>query len=294
MHLSEYVNLLQPPEPTHKFEVSLEPDNFTEEKFELYKNYQHHVHHDPPSKTTHSSFRRFLCQSPLVNIPTLREANNVTKHLGSYHQCYRLDGRLIAMGVLDLLPHCVSGVYFLYHSDFEKFSFGKISALREACLALEGGYEYYYMGYYIHSCIKMRYKNDYKPQYLLDLETFDWNRLDGDVLKLLDQHHYLSVSRERKLLADHAQDASGKNSPGQDSFMDVSTRVIFKSAAEASSTVYEGLSLFQLDFPGMMTEHQVEDEVDLDRVKIQIKPGLIVECQVSSPVTSFLEGPQLI
>ena len=28
--------------------------------------------------------------------------------------CYRLDGRLIAMGVLDLLPHGVSSVYLLY------------------------------------------------------------------------------------------------------------------------------------------------------------------------------------
>ena len=45
------------------------------------------------------------------------------------------------MGILDLLPHCVSGVYMLYHSDYEQWQFGKLSALREASLALEGGYE---------------------------------------------------------------------------------------------------------------------------------------------------------
>lgn len=35
------------------------------------------------------------------------------KKIGSYHQCYRLDGKLVALGVLDLLPHCVSSVYLM-------------------------------------------------------------------------------------------------------------------------------------------------------------------------------------
>ncbi len=35
------------------------------------------------------------------------------KWIGSYHQCYRLDGKLVAMGVLDLLPTCVSSVYLM-------------------------------------------------------------------------------------------------------------------------------------------------------------------------------------
>lgn len=50
------------------------------------------------------------------------------------------------MSVLDLLPHCVSGVYFIYHEDYTKWGLGKLSACREAALAKEGGYRYYYMG----------------------------------------------------------------------------------------------------------------------------------------------------
>lgn len=50
------------------------------------------------------------------------------------------------MSVLDLLPHCVSGVYFIYHEDYSKWGLGKLSACREAALAKEGGYRYYYMG----------------------------------------------------------------------------------------------------------------------------------------------------
>lgn len=150
VHESEYLNLPQPPpEPAHKFEVELELDKFTEEKYKLYENYQQHVHGDPPHKITRAGFTRFLCDSPLQQSETPL-ADGKSQKLGSFHQCYRLDGRLIAMAVLDLLPHCVSGVYFIYHSDFEKFGFGKISAVREAALALEGGYDYYYMGFYIH------------------------------------------------------------------------------------------------------------------------------------------------
>ena len=39
---------------------------------------------------------------------------------------YRLDGKLIAMAVLDILPNCVSSVYFMYDSAWGKFSLGKV------------------------------------------------------------------------------------------------------------------------------------------------------------------------
>jgi arginyl-tRNA---protein transferase len=40
---------------------------------------------------------------------------------------YRVDGELIAMGVLDILPGCVSSVYFIYDKAWEKFSLGKVT-----------------------------------------------------------------------------------------------------------------------------------------------------------------------
>jgi arginine-tRNA-protein transferase len=164
------------PPPDHRFAVSLEPDTCTDEKYALFRDYQEHVHHEKPGEISKTGFQRFLCGSPLQ-----RRTDASGKRLGSYHHCYRLDGRLIAMSVLDLLPHAVSGVYFMYHRDFEKWSLGKLSALREAALTLEGGYEYYYMGYYIHSCLKMRYKGTYKPQYVLDFEALSWDPLDDEM-----------------------------------------------------------------------------------------------------------------
>ena len=91
---------------------------------------------------------------------------------GSYHQLYRIDGELVALGVIDILPNCVSSVYFMYDTKWERFSLGKVcslffrrgiwfltsfyefqlSALREAALVKEihaagvSDMQYLYMG----------------------------------------------------------------------------------------------------------------------------------------------------
>lgn len=38
-----------------------------------------------------------------------------------------------------------------YHQDVEDWKFGKLSALREIQLAIEGDYDYYYMGTFTNS-----------------------------------------------------------------------------------------------------------------------------------------------
>lgn len=200
VHEAESQRLKTPPFPDHEFTVTLEPDTFTEEKYAIFENYQKAVHHEPPEKTTRNGFKRFLCSSPIRRGIMPGEDGKVRK-LGSYHQCYRLDGKLVAIGVLDLLPQCVSAVYFLYHESIHSHSPGKLGALREIALAIEGGYRWWYPGYYIHSCPKMRYKIDYSPQYVLDPETLTWDRLDKAALEVFDKKHYVSLSRERRGLA---------------------------------------------------------------------------------------------
>ncbi|KAF4551999.1 Arginyl-tRNA--protein transferase-like protein [Elsinoe fawcettii] len=270
---------LKPVEPEHKFEVTLEPDKFTEEKFELFKDYQYNVHKEGPSDVTRPGFRRFLCESPLSR----KEAgiDSKTKKLGSYHQCYRLDGRLIAMGVLDLLPHCVSGVYFLYHRDFEKWSFGKLSALREAALALEGGYEYYYMGYYIHSCQKMQYKGDYKPQYVLDPMTNSWHAME-EMKPLLDQNKFVSLDvlkkqkdKDTDAEMTPAPDAGADDSSDDDRFLGPDgTTWFYRDPATAGAS---GESLFKVRVPGVLTEEELRKEVDLDEICISLGHGVEVK-----------------
>ncbi|KAF2256767.1 arginine-tRNA-protein transferase 1 [Trematosphaeria pertusa] len=272
VHESEYTNVKRPPEPAHRFEITLEPDTFTPEKYELFHNYQQHVHHEKPSEISENGFKRFLCGSPLRRKTAQKDGK--PQPLGSHHQCYRLDGRLIAMAVLDLLPHCVSGVYFIYHADFEKWSFGKLSALRETALALEGGYQYYYMGYYIHSCAKMRYKGEYRPQHVLDPESYEWNPLDGELRTLLDRKTYVSLSRERRRkelsLKDEGLNEPAPDEAGVDDFSDYP----LPSASEAGEAIMDGTSLFDLKIPGVMTAEEVENDYELDHQRLQARGRL--------------------
>ncbi len=281
VHRAELENVKQPPEPAHRFEVTLEPADFTSEKFELFRNYQSHVHKEKSSDISQSGFKRFLCTSPLQR--TARRVNGKSQPFGSYHQCYRLDGRLIAMGVLDLLPHCVSGVYMLYHSDYEKWQFGKLSALREAALAIESGYEYYYMGFYIHSCTKMRYKGDYKPQYVLDPESYDWNPLDGELRSLLDSKPYVSLSRERARGESLAAATVMHDKPSSELGGDNTSEHPLLTAAEAGAAVQNGMSLFDLKIPGVMTAEEVESTVDLGSTPIRVR-GRHAEVQVRADI----------
>lgn len=166
VHAAEY-SIALPSEPDHKLTITLALSKFSQEKFLLFQAYQRSVHRD---RSTERGFKRFLCDSPLEPIGTKGDC----RLMGSYHQEYRLDGILIAVGFLDLLPHGVSSVYFIYHPDFASMSLGRVSACREACLAEEKSYRCYYMGFYIQTCQKMRYKGEYKPSFLLDPESYDW------------------------------------------------------------------------------------------------------------------------
>ena len=79
-------------------------------RHEVMLKYQTEIHKDPPSRWKEASFKRFLCSG--LDRQTVK-LNGKAQKIGSYHQCYRLDGKLVAVGVLDLLPHAVSSVYLL-------------------------------------------------------------------------------------------------------------------------------------------------------------------------------------
>ncbi|KAJ7742494.1 arginine-tRNA-protein transferase [Mycena maculata] len=184
----------------HQFETLLEPSSYTPEKYQLFCKYQREIHKD--LKSTPSGFKHFLVDSPLAPVP-IPYSSSPPPHLptkyGSYHQLYKCDGKLFALGVIDILPNCVSSVYFMYNPEWEEFSLGKLSALREVSLAAEmqqaGAPDMtsLYMGFYIYSCQKMRYKGDYSPSYLADPETYEWFPLKT-CIPLLEKFRYACFS----------------------------------------------------------------------------------------------------
>jgi arginine-tRNA-protein transferase len=264
VHEAEYDRIKTPPEPAHKLVVTLEDDNFTDEKYHVYDNYQKNVHHDPPESRTKRSFTRFLCNSPLRR-QTMLGPDGKKRRLGSYHQCYRLDGKLVAIGVLDLLPYAVSSVYFLYDESFQSFAPGKLGALHEIALAYEEGYRWWYPGFYIHSCPKMRYKIDYAPQYILDPETLHWDVLDRKVLDLLDKKPFVSLylERNKELANGKAEEPPPSKAPKLDDTD--GTEVAAGTRGEEDENDY---SLFRANMPGIPSIAYMQG-VDLNHIALK-------------------------
>nr|XP_037281433.1 arginyl-tRNA--protein transferase 1-like isoform X4 [Rhipicephalus microplus] len=114
--------------------------------------------------------------------------------LGSFHQQYWLDGRLIAVGVIDVLPTCLSSVYLYYDPDYSFLSLGTYASLREIAYARQlhkmcPSIREYCMGFYIHTCPKMRYKGNFSPSRLLCPETYTWHPIEK-CKPLLDVNKY--------------------------------------------------------------------------------------------------------
>lgn len=168
-------SLLVAEQKSKRFHTRFEPSGFSREKFELFKRYQIAVHNDKPEEVTPFSFKRFLCQTPFpgqevrgTSDQWYRLNNWVSQwrpgqmqspgRTGPTHECYYLDDQLIGVSVLDFLPSGVSSIYFIWHPDYAHLSLGTLSGIREILMCKELQLGYYYLGYYIEDCEKMRYK----------------------------------------------------------------------------------------------------------------------------------------
>ncbi|RMC11309.1 hypothetical protein DUI87_11428 [Hirundo rustica rustica] len=200
-NIEDFVFVPLPDDARHKLEVrvvrSSPPSSqfkaTFQESYQVYKRYQMVIHKDPPDKPTinqvrlvpvsfedpqfKASFNQSATLFAKYQMSVHKETpsdcgENEAEHApngpecgyGSFHQQYWLDGKIIAVGVIDILPYCVSSVYLYYDPDFSFLSLGVYSALREIAFTRQLHEKapdlcFYYMGFYIHSCPKMRYKS---------------------------------------------------------------------------------------------------------------------------------------
>ncbi|WP_312934277.1 arginyltransferase [Pseudomonas sp.] len=125
---------------------------FSEEYFDLYRRYIEQRHADgdmfPPSR---EQFTTFLVR----DLPF------------SWFYEFRLEGRLLAIAVCDLLPNGLSAVYTFYDPDEERRSLGRFAILWQIRETLQQNLEALYLGYWIKNCKKMNYKTQYRPIELL-------------------------------------------------------------------------------------------------------------------------------
>lgn len=181
-----------------KLEIRLNRSSFDPEEYALYRKYQRKVHNDKPENYTESSYRRFLVDTPLIYVSHTGDNTVPPCGFGSFHQQYLVDGKLVAVGVIDILPNCLSSKYLFWDPDFAFLSLGKYSALQEIGWVKDNqaycpSLQYYYLGYYIHSCNKMRYKAAYRPSELLCPLRYQW--VSFDIARpLLDRKRYVVLS----------------------------------------------------------------------------------------------------
>ena len=130
---------------------------------------------------------------------------------GSFHHRYLIDGVLVAVGVVDVLPRCLSSVYAFYDPIVARgapapaaegspaplplaglthgLELGKLTALREIQWVRDAQrvsplLKHYYLGFFSPECPKMRYKGEYAPSELRCPTTRAWVPLAGALARL--------------------------------------------------------------------------------------------------------------
>ena len=189
------------------FELKIVPAEYEEESYEMYRKYSKAIHNISESK---SSYRNFLCLQALKYENIFGNYENFTdlfeceiSQYGCYHMKYYYNKNLIAIGVVDVLPKGLSSVYFFYDPDYKKNSLGVIGSLREINFVSKhnqflSNFQYYYMGYYIQSSKKMKYKGDFEPSELLCPTTLKWVTLNNRVKTLITLHKEDPILVEEK------------------------------------------------------------------------------------------------
>ena len=179
----------------------------TEERYLLYQKYQLAVHKET---TTVESYNNFIGVSPIINryINLPPDLNTKTrhpelypKHYGMHNLIHRIDGKIIAVTVIDILPNYFESLYCYYDPDFSFLDLGVVTAIREIEYAksvqelINKNLTYYTMGEMSLSVKKLQYKSNYSPMEIMDPYTGIYVPLTEDIKKLLSDNecHFLTL-----------------------------------------------------------------------------------------------------
>jgi arginine-tRNA-protein transferase len=126
---------------------------FTEEAYELYAGYcEDKFQKARPDRQSYVGF--------------LVENLGFTKHFE-----YRLDGKLVGLGVVDVTPKAANSVYFAYDVATGPRRLGTYSILYELDWCRRTERTHLYLGFYVKGSRSMRYKSAFGPHEILRKET---------------------------------------------------------------------------------------------------------------------------
>ena len=190
--------------------IEAQPD-----RHEVYKKYQKLIHKDKESDLKESRYNDAWGESNLysshIPIPyppnffqTTPHPNIYPKKYGTYNFIHKIDGKIIAIGVWDILPTSLSSVYLYYDTDYSFLDLGVFTAVREIEYMrnfqklVDPNFKYYVMGFYIDTCQKMKYKGFYHPMEILDPFTMNYVYLD-DVRDIIKDNKIHQLSKEKNV-----------------------------------------------------------------------------------------------
>ena len=183
----------------------------TEEKIEIYKKYQMAIHKDKESDCTKESYNRswgasnLISEENIIKLPeNLQEETKkiFPKKYGTYNFFHKIDGKIIAIGVWDILPTSLSSVYLYYDPEYSFLDMGTLTAIKEIEYVksfhdlIDSKFKYYVMGFYIDNCVKMKYKGHFHPTEILDPFTLNFVNLD-DVRNIIKDNKCHKLSNEK-------------------------------------------------------------------------------------------------
>ena len=139
---------------------------FSEEYFKLYRDYLNSRHTDGSmADPVEDDFTKFLyCDWSDTQFLELR-----------------LNGRLVAVAVTDIISDGLSAVYSFFDPELNKRSLGTYCILKQIDYAKELKLDYIYLGYWIKDHNKMHYKSSFRPLQLYLDER--WQTQDTETIK---------------------------------------------------------------------------------------------------------------
>lgn len=166
-----------------QFEIRLGPPKVDNEHLDLFARYQQFQHDEHGIDADPESYERFLGES-VVETAELTWRDISTQ-------------KLVAVGIIDIVPSGLSTVYFYWDPQLRDYSLGTYSALTEISLCRTWNKPYYYLGYLVPGAKTMNYKASFAAGEVWD--GHDWIPVGGrgledpEVLKILSSAEALSI-----------------------------------------------------------------------------------------------------
>ena len=80
---------------------------------------------------------------------------------------YYLDGALVGVGYVDVVPNGLSAIYFYHNPDHKDRSLGTLNVMRIMEEAARRGMSHAYLGYFVDGCPSLMYKANFGPNEVL-------------------------------------------------------------------------------------------------------------------------------